>query len=196
MKSVKKFITSILFTKSEREIIWNATQYSKNTYIRRGDVNSASKVQAVMNRIESFFPVNFDPEETFTKEEVDEIITETLKQAEKAGNEVINVVAKKEYKRGFEKGVDSTLFMKEKFDKEETIEEKMKAGISALEELQAKDLLEDDEFVFHLNEIRKTDRQKCQSCAKKKICDKAIALLEEKEVGNEKKEEVSGEMPK
>lgn len=52
MKRLKRFILSLLLTKQERVMIWNALWFSNHTYKRRGNVDGAAAVQMVMNRTE------------------------------------------------------------------------------------------------------------------------------------------------
>lgn len=52
MKRLKRFILSLLLTKEERVMIWNALLFSKHTYRRRGNEDGAAEVQKVMNRTE------------------------------------------------------------------------------------------------------------------------------------------------
>lgn len=52
MKRLKRFILSLLLTKEERVMIWNALWFSNHTYRRRGNVDGAAAVQMVMNRTE------------------------------------------------------------------------------------------------------------------------------------------------
>lgn len=52
MKRIKRFILSLLLTKQERVMIWNALWFSNHTYRRRGNVDGAAAVQMVMNRTE------------------------------------------------------------------------------------------------------------------------------------------------
>lgn len=79
MKRLKRFILSLLLTKQERVMIWNALWFSNHTYRRRGNVDGAAAVQMVMNSTEHVLGVN---KKTFTKEEVDQIIKDVL-EAEK-----------------------------------------------------------------------------------------------------------------
>lgn len=48
MKRLKRFILSLLLTKQERVMIWNALWFSNHTYRRRGNVDGAAAVQMVM----------------------------------------------------------------------------------------------------------------------------------------------------
>ena len=72
----KAFILNRLFDKRQREIIWNAVLFSEHTYRRRGDVDSAAQVQQVINEVATIFGVK----ETFTRQEVDEIMKRTGQQ--------------------------------------------------------------------------------------------------------------------
>ena len=48
MKKLKRFILSMLLTKQERVMIWNALWLYNHTYRRRGNVDGAAAVQMVM----------------------------------------------------------------------------------------------------------------------------------------------------
>lgn len=93
---MKKFLLKLLFNKRQREIIWQAMIFSEHTYRRRGNINNAAVVQTVINETESAFNV---VKNTYTKEEVDFIVANVLRDA-KVEND-------KQIKIAYEKGVDS-----------------------------------------------------------------------------------------
>ena len=66
MKKFKRIMMSLLLSKQERVMIWNALWFSNHTYRRRGNVDGAAAVQMVMNSTEHVLGVN---KKTFTKEE-------------------------------------------------------------------------------------------------------------------------------
>lgn len=70
MKRIKRFILSLLLTKQERVMIWNALWFSNHTYRRRGNVDGAAAVQMVMNRTEGLIvPKGEDTEKEEKNEE-------------------------------------------------------------------------------------------------------------------------------
>lgn len=48
MKKLKRFVFTLLFSKSEREIIWNALTFSVHTYKRRKQFKECKKVSEVV----------------------------------------------------------------------------------------------------------------------------------------------------
>lgn len=102
---VKAFILNRLFNKRQREIIWNAVLFSEHTYRRRGDVDSAVQVQQVINEVSTIFGVK----ETFTRQEVDEIMRRTGKQVADDIQKVVGEKLQKAYKDGRKAGIKETL---------------------------------------------------------------------------------------
>lgn len=80
MKKLKRFILSMLLTKQERVMIWNALWFSNHTYRRGGNVDGAAAVQMVMNRTEGLI---VPKGRTFSEKEVAEIVDEVLHGAAK-----------------------------------------------------------------------------------------------------------------
>lgn len=94
---MKKFLLKLLFNKKQREIIWQAMIFSEHTYRRRGDVDGAAVVQTVINETRSAFGVVKD---TYTKEEVDYIVAQVIKDT--------RAEAEKQLRKVFRNGVDSS----------------------------------------------------------------------------------------
>ena len=90
MKKFKRIMMSLLLSKQERVMIWNALWFSNHTYRRRGNVDGAAAVQMVMNSTEHILGVN---KKTFTKEEVDQIVKDVVEASQKAMGEEIEKYA-------------------------------------------------------------------------------------------------------
>lgn len=101
----KALILNCLFNKRQREIIWNAVLFSEHTYRRRGNVDSAAKVQQVINEVATTFGVK----ETFTRQEVDEIMKRTGQQVADDIQKVVGEKLHKAYKDGHKAGIKETL---------------------------------------------------------------------------------------
>ena len=101
MKRLKRFILSLLLTKQERVMIWNALWFSNHTYRRRGNVDGAAAVQMVMNSTEHILGIN---KKTFTKEEVDQIVKDVVEVSQKATSDVIGHIVNREFKKGYKAG--------------------------------------------------------------------------------------------
>lgn len=67
---------SVCLNRTQRRIIWQAVTFSEYTYRRRGNVDEAAKVMAVMNDTEYLFNVI---KRTYTKEEVDLIVDKAVR---------------------------------------------------------------------------------------------------------------------
>ena len=92
---------SLLLSKQERVMIWNALWFSNHTYRRRGNVDGAAAVQMVMNSTEHVLGVN---KKTFTKEEVDQIVKDVVEASQKATSDVIGHIVNREFKKGYKAG--------------------------------------------------------------------------------------------
>lgn len=98
MKKIKRFLVKLLFSKKQREIIQQAVIFSEYTYRRRGKVDEAARVQTVLNEVTPMLGVI---KQTFTKEEVDDIVANFAKrQAE---------IFEDELKRHLKAGADSAI---------------------------------------------------------------------------------------
>lgn len=161
----KAFILNCLFNKRQREIIWNAVLFSEHTYRRRGDVDSAAQVQQVINEVATTFGVK----ETFTRQEVDEIMKRTGQQVADDIQKVVSQKLQKAYKDGRKAGIKETLDkLTEKFVddfKPEKIEPLVKGGL--------------------------IDTKKCEECAHKDDCGtlKMIREFEQEEKADDDKHE-------
>jgi hypothetical protein len=161
----KAFILNCLFNKRQREIIWNAVLFSEHTYRRRGDVDSAAQVQQVINEVATTFGVK----ETFTRQEVDEIMKRTGQQVADDIQKVVGEKLQKAYKDGRKAGIKETLDkLTEKFVddfKPEKIEPLVKGGL--------------------------IDTKKCEECAHKDECGtlKMIREFEQEEKTDEAEHE-------
>ena len=161
----KAFILNCLFNKRQREIIWNAVLFSEHTYRRRGDVDSAAQVQQVINEVSTTFGVK----ETFTRQEVDEIMRRTGQQVADDIQKVVGEKLHKAYKDGRKAGIKETLDkLTEKFIddfKPEKIEPLVKGGL--------------------------IDTKKCETCEHKDECGtlKMIREFEQEESEEKNKQE-------
>ena len=161
----KAFILNCLFNKRQREIIWNAVLFSEHTYRRRGDVDSAAQVQQVINEVATTFGVK----ETFTRQEVDEIMKRTGQQVADDIQKVVDQKLQKAYKDGRKAGIKEILDkLNEKFVddfKPEKIEPLVKGGL--------------------------IDTKKCEECAHKDDCGtlKMIREFEQEEKADDDKQE-------
>lgn len=161
----KAFILNCLFNKRQREIIWNAVLFSEHTYRRRGDVDSAAQVQQVINEVATTFGVK----ETFTRQEVDEIMKRTGQQVADDIQKVVDQKLQKAYKDGRKAGIKEILDkLNEKFVddfKPEKIEPLVKGGL--------------------------IDTKKCEECAHKDECGtlKMIREFEQEEKVDDDKQE-------
>lgn len=161
----KAFILNCLFNKRQREIIWNAVLFSEHTYRRRGDVDSAAQVQQVINEVATTFGVK----ETFTRQEVDEIMRRTGQQVADDIQKVVDQKLQKAYKDGRKAGIKEILDkLNEKFVddfKPEKIEPLVKGGL--------------------------IDTKKCEECAHKDECGtlKMIREFEQEEKADDDKQE-------
>ena len=141
---VKAFILNCLFNKRQREIIWNAVLFSEHTYRRRGDVDSAAQVQQVINEVATTFGVK----ETFTRQEVDEIMKRTGQQVADDIQKVVGEKLQKAYKDGRKAGIKETL---------DKLSEKIADNFKP-------------EGIEHLVKGGMIDTKKCETCEHKDEC--------------------------
>jgi hypothetical protein len=113
MKKIKKFLLKLLLNKKQREIIWQAMIFSEYTYRRRGNVDGAAVVQTVINETQSTFGVVKD---SYSKEEVDYIVSKAIKDVRVESEKTIKDAYKKgvdscrqELENAYQKGVDDTM---------------------------------------------------------------------------------------
>ena len=110
---MKKFLLNLLLSKKQREIIWQAIIFSEYTYRRRGNIDAAAVVQTVINETQSTFNVVKD---NYTKEEVDYIISQVIKDTKAESEKNIKDAYQKgvescrqELENAYQKGVDDTM---------------------------------------------------------------------------------------
>lgn len=110
---MKKFLLKLLLNKKQREIIWQAMIFSEYTYRRRGNVDGAAVVQTVINETQSAFDV---VKSNYTKEEVDYIVAQVIKDTKSESEKTIKDAYKKgvdscrqELETAYRKGVDDTM---------------------------------------------------------------------------------------
>ena len=164
----KAFILNCLFNKRQREIIWNAVLFSEHTYRRRGDVDSAAQVQQVINEVATTFGVK----ETFTRQEVDEIMKRTGQQVADDIQKVVGQKLQKAYKDGRKAGIKETLDkLTEKFVddfKPEKIEPLVKGGLidtKKCEECDHKDECGTLKMIREFEQEEKTDKAEHEDVA-------------------------------
>lgn len=95
---MKKFLLKLLLNKKQREIIWQAMIFSEYTYRRRGNVDGAAVVQTVINETQTAFDV---VKSNYSKEEVDYIVAQVIKDTRAESEKTI--------KDAYKKGVDDTM---------------------------------------------------------------------------------------
>lgn len=93
---MKKFLLRLLFSKKQRQIIWKALLYSEYVYRKRGNVDYAAVVQTVINETEKSFNC---VKSNYTKEEVDYIVSNVIKETKMESEKLL--------KEAYKKGVDS-----------------------------------------------------------------------------------------
>lgn len=143
---MKKFLLKLLLNKKQREIIWQAMIFSEYTYRRRGNVDGAAVVQTVINETQSAFGVVKD---TYSKEEVDYIVAQVIKDTRAESEKTIKDAYKKgvdscrqELETAYKKGVDDTMA---KIAAVGIVVSKIKEGDSEQEEEQKQDSSEGGE---------------------------------------------------
>lgn len=156
MKKLKRFILSMLLTKQERVMIWNALWFSNHTYRRRGNVDGAAAVQMVMNRTEGLI---VPKGRTFSEKEVAEIVDEVLHGAAKASEEFLSDIARREFRKGYKKGRSERVI--------EEIAEPLRPFGRPIHVEEKDGKLEVD---MELNEGMEIDREKCETCDAREGC--------------------------
>lgn len=156
MKKLKRFILSMLITKQERVMIWNALWFSNHTYRRRGNVDGAAAVQMVMNRTEGLI---VPKGRTFSEKEVAEIVDEVLHGAAKASEELLSDIARREFRKGYKKGRSERVI--------EEIAEPLRPLGRAIRVEEKDGKLDVD---MELNEGMEIDREKCETCDAREGC--------------------------
>lgn len=173
MKRLKRFILSLLLTKQERVMIWNALWFSNHTYRRRGNVDGADAVQMVMNRTEGLL---VPKGRKYFEKELVEIVEGIINKAEKASEEVIRHVARQEFNKGYRKGRSERTL--------EEIAEPLRPFGRAVHVEEKDGKLEVD---MELNEGMEIDREKCETCDAREGCI-IFAMI----FGHDKEEDAEG----
>ena len=103
----------MLLNKKQREIIWQSMIFSEYTYRRRGNVDGAAAVQTVINETQTAFDV---VKSKYSKEEVDYIVAQVIKNTRAESEKTIKDAYKKgvdschqELETAYQKGVDDTM---------------------------------------------------------------------------------------
>lgn len=156
MKRLKRFILSLLLTKQERVMIWNALWFSNHTYRRRGNVDGAAAVQMVMNRTEGLL---VPKGRKYSEKELVEIVEGVINEAAKASEEVTRHVARQEFNKGYRKGRSERTL--------EEIAEPLRPFGRAVHVEEKDGKLEVD---MELNEGMEIDREKCETCDAREGC--------------------------
>ena len=173
MKRLKRFILSLLLTKQERVMIWNALWFSNHTYRRRGNVDGDAAVQMVMNRTEGLI---VPKGRKYSEKELTEIVEGIVNEAAKASEEITRHVARQEFNKGYRKGRSERTI-------EEIAEPLRPFGRTVhVEEKDGK--LEVD---MELNEGMEIDREKCETCDAREGCI-IFAMI----FGHDKEEDAEG----
>lgn len=156
MKRLKRFILSLLLTKQERVMIWNALWFSNHTYRRRGNVDGAAAVQMVMNRTEGLLVLKG---RKYSEKELVEIVEGVINEAAKASEEVTRHIARQEFNKGYRKGRSERTL--------EEIAEPLRPFGRAVHVEEKDGKLEVD---MELNEGMEIDREKCETCDAREGC--------------------------
>lgn len=102
MKRFKKFIINRIFNKRQQAIIANAIWFSEHTYRRRNQIDGAAEVKQVSNEIGYLF----ENKHTYTQEEVDVIVKNTLNEVGDKVQQEVNNHVEKAFRKGITKGVE------------------------------------------------------------------------------------------
>lgn len=94
---VRRFILSLLLNERQRQIIWQALQFSAHTYKRRHNPEGFATVCQVMNEIE---PKMFKEKKRWTREEVERLIEESSELV----SHKVDKIAKEAYNKGLRQG--------------------------------------------------------------------------------------------
>lgn len=116
MKSLKRFILSLLLSEKERQTIWNSLWFSNHTYNRRGKTKEATAVQLIMNGLEHTLGVT---KETFTHAEVQKIVNDVIEEVIKESHKLTLKVVKEQIQKVNKSSVDFELQMGMIIDRDE-----------------------------------------------------------------------------
>lgn len=108
MGFIKNLAFKPFLNKEQRAVIYQALIYSENVYKRRGDVDKAVKVKSVIEQTRKLFGFS----NTFTEEEVTNIVENVRKDNEKLLSDTFNrgaAVAEQKLREAFAAGFNSCL---------------------------------------------------------------------------------------
>lgn len=168
MKRIKRFILSLLLTKQERVMIWNALWFSNHTYRRRGNVDGAAAVQMVMNRTEGLI---VPKGRKYSEKEVAEIVDGIVKASAEASEHVIRDISRHEFNKGYRKGRS-----------ERTLEDIVEPLRPFPHPRHAEEVVDGE-----LSEGMEFDREQCEKCDAREGCI-IFALI----FGQDKEEDAEG----
>jgi hypothetical protein len=94
---LRRFILSMLLNERQREVIWQALQFSAHTYKRRNNPEGAAVVYQVMTEIE---PKMFAEKKSWSKKEVEQLIEKSSELL----SEKVDAIAKEAYAKGVRHG--------------------------------------------------------------------------------------------
>lgn len=167
MKRLKRFILSLLLTKQERVMIWNALWFSNHTYRRRENVDGAAAVQMVMNRTKGLL---VPKGRKYSEKELVEIVEGVINEAAKASEEVTRHVARQEFNKGYRRGRSERTL--------EEIAEPLRPFGRPIHVEEKDGKLEVD---MELNEGMEIDREKYETCDAREGCIFALVFGQDKE---------------
>lgn len=98
MKKVKRLLASVLFSKHQKEHIWNSLVFSNHTYKRRGHAEKAEEVRRVMDSLE--YIIKNELPRVYTQAELDEAIEDALRGAAAAAEDILQYEKQKAYSKG------------------------------------------------------------------------------------------------
>lgn len=108
MGFIKNLAFKAFLNKEQRAVIYQALIYSEHVYKRRGNVDKAVKVKSVIEQTRKLFGFS----NTFTEEEVTNIVENVRKDNEKLLADIFNrgaAVAEQKLREAFAAGFDSCL---------------------------------------------------------------------------------------
>jgi len=126
MKCLKKFIINRIFNKRQQAIIANAIWFSEHTYRRRNQIDGAAEVKQVSNEIGYLF----ENKRTYTQEEVDVIVKNTLNEVGERVQQEVNNHVENAFHNGITKGAEKAFkAITDILSKHENIEQLVVGGI-------------------------------------------------------------------
>lgn len=94
---LRRFILGMLLNERQREVIWQALQFSAHTYKRRNNPEGAAVVYQVMTEIE---PKMFAEKKSWSKKEVEQLIEKSSELL----SEKVDAIAQEAYAKGVRHG--------------------------------------------------------------------------------------------